>query len=212
MKLSVLMPVYNEEQWVQTAVENVLNQEVPGITSTELIIVDDHSTDKTKSIIEGLAKKHSSIKAIFHDTNYGKGRALASAIENMTGDICIVQDADLEYDPKDYPLMLEPIIGGRADCVYGSRFTGAQSTRVLFFWHYVGNKVLTLLSNMFTNLNLTDMETGYKAFKCDILKTIPIRSNRFGFEPEITAKISKRGCRIYEVGISYSGLYRSSYH
>src|SRR5207249_6344965 len=135
----------------------------------------------------------------------GKGAALHSAVKIMSGDLCIVQDADLEYNPIDYPLVLEPIIDGRADCVYGSRFVGAQAKRVLFFWHYVGNRFLSTLSNMFTNLNFTDIETGYKAFRCDVLRSIPIRSRDFGFEPEITAKIARRGLRIYEVGISYQG-------
>ncbi|MBU4332829.1 MAG: glycosyltransferase family 2 protein, partial [Candidatus Omnitrophica bacterium] len=145
------------------------------------------------------------IVPVFHDKNMGKGAAIRTAIDKMTGDICIIQDADLEYDPSDYPILLEPLVDTRADCVYGSRFVGSQSKRVLFFWHYLGNKFLTLLSNMFTNLNLTDIETCYKAFRCDVLKSIPLQCNRFGFEPEITAKISKKRCRIFEVGISYSG-------
>jgi len=206
MKLSVLMPVFNEQQWVEKSVLKVLEQDVKGVDGKEVIIVDDGSTDGTKEIIESLSSKYSdTIIPVFKEKNEGKGAAIRSAIERMTGDVCIVQDADLEYDPVNYPLLLEPIIDGRADCVYGSRFVGSQSKRVLFFWHYLGNKFLTLLSNMLTNLNLTDMETCYKAFRCDILKSIPIRSNRFGFEPEITAKISKRKCRIYEVGISYRG-------
>jgi len=206
MKLSVLMPVFNEQQWVEKSVLKVLEQDVKGVDGKEVIIVDDGSTDGTKEIIESLSSKYSdTIIPVFKEKNEGKGAAIRSAIERMTGDVCIVQDADLESDPVNYPLLLEPIIDGRADCVYGSRFVGSQSKRVLFFWHYLGNKFLTLLSNMLTNLNLTDMETCYKAFRCDILKSIPIRSNRFGFEPEITAKISKRKCRIYEVGISYRG-------
>src|SRR3989338_5530621 len=206
MKLSVLMAVYNEEDWLEKIVAKVLKQKVDGIHDLELIIVDDNSLDRTRAIIEDLSSKYpGKIVPVYHYVNSGKGAALRSAIDKMTGDICIIQDADLEYDPAEYPLMLEPIIHGRADCVYGSRFVGSQSKRVLFFWHYVGNKILTLMSNMFTNLNLTDMETCYKAFRCDILKTIPIQCNRFGFEPEITAKIAKRKCRIYEVGISYAG-------
>ena len=206
MKLSVLMPVYNEKQWLDKIVPKVLNQRVAGIEDIELIIVDDGSKDGTQDIVRALAKQHpQKIVAIFHPQNMGKGAAIISAIDAMTGDVCIVQDADLEYDPNDYPLVLEPIVDGRADCVYGSRFVGSQSKRVLYFWHYLGNKFLTLFSNIFSNLNFTDMETGYKAFRCDILKTIPIRSKRFGFEPEITAKIARRKCRIFEVGISYRG-------
>ncbi len=206
MKLSILMPTFNEVDYIEEIVSRVLKQRVNGISDMELIIVDDASTDGTREKIRRLCQHYSGkIKAFFHDKNTGKGAALKTAIKQMSGDICIIQDADLEYDPKDYSAMLEPIIDGRADCVYGSRFSGSQSKRVLFFWHYVGNKFLTLLSNMFTNLNLTDMETCYKAFRSDILKSIPLRSNRFGFEPEITAKIARRKCRIYEVGISYNG-------
>ena len=206
MKLSVLMPSYNEEDWIEQIVEKVIRQKVEGINDLEIVIVDDASRDRTKEIILALKKKYGAqIISVFHEKNCGKGSAVRTAIENMTGDICIIQDADLEYDPADYPLVLEPLISGRADCVYGSRFMGGQSKRVLFFWHYLGNKFLTLLSNMGTNLNLTDMETCYKAFRCDILKSIPLQCKRFGFEPEITAKIARRRCRIYEVGISYSG-------
>lgn len=206
MKLSVLMPVFNEKEWLEKIVGKVLSQRVDGIDEMEVVIVDDGSTDGTKEIVESLHKQYGDIvRSFFHKKNSGKGSAINTAIGQMAGDICIVQDADLEYDPVDYPIMLEPIIDGRADCVYGSRFTGHQSKRILFFWHSVGNKFLTLLSNMFTNLNLTDMETCYKAFRCEFLKTIPIRSKRFGFEPEITAKIAKREARVFEVGISYNG-------
>ena len=206
LKLSVLMPAYNEEKWLEKIVDKVFAQKVNGVFDVEIVIVDDKSKDSTRSIIQSLCEKYKEkILPVFHEKNVGKGAALKSAIKKMTGDICIIQDADLEYDPSDYPLILEPIVDGRADCVYGSRFIGAQSKRVLFFWHYLGNKFLTLLSNMFTNLNLTDMETCYKAFRCDVLKSIPLQCNRFGFEPEITAKIARKRCRIYEVGISYSG-------
>ncbi len=206
MKLSILMPVYNETETLEEIVGKVLNQKVDGITAMELVMVDDFSVDGTRDVIAELEKKYpKEIKAYFQDQNYGKGFAITRAINEMTGEICIIQDADLEYDPTDYPRILEPIISGRADCVYGSRFAGSQAKRVLFYWHSLGNKFLTLLSNMFTNLNLTDMETCYKAFRCEIIKSIPIQSKRFGFEPEITAKISKRRCRIYEVGISYRG-------
>ena len=206
MKLSILMPVYNEESTLEEIVDVVLAQKVDGIKSVELVTVDDHSTDKTKEILEALSKKYSeSIRVYYHEINLGKGAALRTAIREMTGDICIIQDADLEYDPADYPKVLEPIIQGRADCVYGSRFQGSEAKRVLFFWHSMGNKFLTMLSNMFTNLNLTDMETCYKAFRCEQLKGIPLQCNRFGFEPEVTAKIARRRLRIYEVGISYRG-------
>ena len=206
MKLSVLMPVYNEKMWLEKIVEKVLQQKVPGIDQQELIIVDDSSTDGTTEIIQKLKNKYPGrIQTVFHPQNFGKGAALKTAIDHMSGDLCIIQDADLEYDPSEYHLMLEPIISGRADCVYGSRFIGTQAKRVLFFWHYVGNCLITLLSNITTNLNFTDIETCYKAFRGSIIKTIPIRSQDFGFEPEITAKIAKRKCRIFEVGISYSG-------
>ena len=206
MKLSVLMPAYNEERWIKRIVERVIKQDVSGVDELEIVIVDDCSTDSTRKIISELSASYPrTIKPVWHKKNSGKAESIKSAIKHMSGDICIIQDADLEYDPKDYPLLLEPIIEGRADCVYGSRFTGSQSKRVLFFWHYVGNKFLTLLSNMFTNLNLTDMETCYKAFRSEILKSIPIQSRRFGLEPEITSRIAKKRCRVFEVGISYNG-------
>jgi len=200
------MPVYNEKEFLEVIVQKVLKQQVEGIDEVELIMVDDCSTDGSTQIVKDFEEGyHKEIQAVYHEKNKGKGAALRSAIQKMTGDICIIQDADLEYDPADYPLILEPIIQGRADCVYGSRFVGGQSKRVLFFWHLMGNKFLTLLSNMFTNLNFTDMETCYKAFRCAILKSIPIESDRFGFEPEITSKIAKKKWRVYEVGISYQG-------
>ena len=206
MKLSVLIPIYNEAKWLEKIVLKVLKQDVNGIARKELILVDDCSTDEGRAVMMSLKERYSDcIQCYFHDRNKGKGAAICTAIEKMTGDICIIQDSDFEYDPSDYPKVLKPIIDDIADCVYGSRFMGGESKRVLYFWHSVGNKFLTLLSNMFTNLNLTDMETCYKAFRCDILKTIPIRSERFGFEPEITAKIAAKKCRVYEVGISYSG-------
>jgi len=206
MKLSVLMPAYNEEEWIERIVIRVLTQEISGIDDLEIVIVNDASKDNTQTIIEELVQKYpGKITAVNHEKNQGKGAALRTAIEKMNGDICIIQDADLEYSPNDYELVLEPIIEGRADCVYGSRFVGMQSKRILFFWHFIGNKMITLLSNMLTNLNLSDIETCYKAFRCDLLKTIPIRSDRFGFEPEITAKLAKRKVRVYEVGISYRG-------
>lgn len=206
MKLSILVPVYNEEQWICHILTKVLSQKVSGVSSREIIVVDDFSRDKTFEVLRDFARKHPEVIKVFtHEKNCGKGAALCTAISQMTGDLCIIQDADMEYDPADYPRVLEPIIEGRADVVYGSRFQGSESKRVLFFWHSVGNKFLTLLSNMCTNLNLTDMETCYKAFRCSLLKSIPIRSQRFGFEPEITAKIARRRARIFEVGISYNG-------
>lgn len=205
MKLSVLIPIYNEAQFLEKVITKVLEQKVPGIQETEIVLIDDGSNDDTAQIINRLNRRFSNLIALKHPHNQGKGAAIQSAIKAMTGDVCIIQDADLEYDPSDYPLMLDPIIRGEADCVYGSRFVGSQAKRVLFFWHYAGNRFLTLLSNLATNLNLTDMETGYKAFRCDLLKTIPLQSPRFGFEPEITIKIARRKYRIFEVGISYRG-------
>jgi glycosyltransferase involved in cell wall biosynthesis len=200
------MPVFNESRWIEAIVQKVLTQKVEGISDVELVIVDDGSTDGTQEHLKKLAQKYGQQICLYaHEKNMGKGAALQTAIQHMSGDLCIVQDADLEYDPHDYPLLLEPIIQGRADCVYGSRFIGMQSKRVLYFWHYVGNKLITWLSNMFTNLNLTDMETCYKAFRCNVLKSIRLRSQRFGFDPEVTAKIAKKKCRIFEVGISYNG-------
>jgi len=205
-KLSILMPVYNEQQWLEKIVLRVLAQEIPGIQAKELVIVDDGSVDQSRQILERLAQTFpGQLQVIFHEKNKGKGAAIRTAIQRVTGDICLIQDADLEYNPADYFLLLEPIIDGRADCVYGSRFTGTQPKRVLFFWHYVGNKMITLFCNIVTNLNLTDMETCYKAFRANLLKTIPIRSNRFGLEPEMTVKVAQRRARIYEVGINYNG-------
>lgn len=206
MKLSVLMPVFNEKLWVEEIVERVIKQKVEGVHELEIIVVDDGSSDGTREIIQILSQRHKDIiSAVYHKKNMGKGAAIRTAVQKMSGDVCIIQDADLEYNPADYPLILAPIVSGLADCVYGSRFVGAQAKRVLFFWHSVGNKFITTLSNMFTNLNFTDIETCYKAFRCELLKSIPLRSQGFGFEAEITAKIAKRKCRIYEVGISYSG-------
>ncbi len=206
MKLSVLIPVYNEKAYLEEIVHKVLYNDVRGISDLEIIIVDDASSDGTNEIVKAIGEKYiGKVFTYFHEKNQGKGAALRTAIGKMKGEVCIIQDADLEYDPKDYATVLEPIVTGRADCVYGSRFVGSQSKRILFFWHFLGNQFLTLLSNMFTNLNLSDMETCYKAFRCELLKTIPIRCNRFGFEPEVTAKIARRKFRIYEVGISYNG-------
>ena len=201
MKVSIVIPCFNEANTIEYLVQAVLSAP---LTNREIIIVDDYSTDSTREIlrtkIDGLVDK-----IIYHESNQGKGAALRTGFSNVTGDVVIIQDADLEYNPQEYPELLKPILDGKADVVYGSRFQGGKEHRVIYFWHYKGNQFLTLLSNMFTNLNLTDMETRYKVFRIDILKKIKIQENRFGFEPEITAKIAQLGCRIYEVGISYSG-------
>ena len=201
MKISIVIPCYNEAETIETIVEAVLA--VP-LSNREIIIVDDCSTDGTKEV---LYKKinHLVDKIIYQKINQGKGSALRTGFANASGEIVIIQDADLEYNPQEYPVLLQPILDGKADVVFGSRFQGSQPHRVLYFWHYMGNRVLTLLSNMFTNLNLTDMETCYKVFRKEVLQQIEIKENRFGVEPELTAKIAKLGCRIYEVGISYSG-------
>ena len=198
MKLSVVIPVYNEMETIEEILTRV--QSVP--QDKEIIVVDDASTDGSREWLEQFSGEN--VKVLFHSHNKGKGAALRTAFENVSGDIVIVQDADLEYDPREYGQLIEPILDGRADVVYGSRFTGGPQ-RVLFFWHYVGNKFLTLLSNMLTNLNLSDMETCYKVFRAELLQRFTVSSNRFGFEPEITAKFARLNCRIYEVPISYSG-------
>ena len=201
MKLSIVIPCYNEKATINEIIEAV---KASPVENQEIIIVDDCSSDGTVDILE---KEISPLvdKVIYHKVNQGKGAALRTGIKEATGDIVIIQDADLEYDPNEYPHVIDPIVNGRADVVYGSRFMGAGAHRVVYFWHMIGNRFLTLLSNMFTNLNLTDMETCYKAFRREIIQGIDIVEDRFGFEPEITAKISRTGCRIYEVGISYYG-------
>jgi len=201
LKVSIIIPCFNERLTIEKAIGAVCAAPIP---EKEIIVVDDCSTDGTKEI---LANKISSRvdRVIYHEKNQGKGAALRSGIAAATKDIVIIQDADLEYDPQEYPILLESFIQGKADVVYGSRFMGGKSHRVLYYWHRVGNLILTTLSNMLTNINLTDMETCYKAFRREIIQSIKIEENRFGFEPEITAKISKMGLRIYEVGISYYG-------
>ena len=201
MKLSIIIPCYNEKSTIREVIDAVL---AAPYDDKEIIIVDDCSKDGTKEVlleeIEPLVHQ-----ILFHKVNQGKGAALRTGIQAATGDIVFIQDADLEYDPQEYPNLVEPILRNKADVVYGSRFMGSQPHRVLYFWHSVGNMVLTILSNMFTNLNLTDMETCYKVFRREIIQGISIKENRFGFEPEITAKIAKLECRIFEVGISYYG-------
>ncbi len=200
MKLSVIIPVYNEKATIEQLITRVKNVNL----DKEIIVVDDCSRDGTRDIIRKLARGDD-VRVMMHERNRGKGAALRTGIAAATGDFVIIQDSDLEYDPQEYPLLLEPLIQNNADVVYGSRFMGGRPHRVVYYWHSVGNWLLTLLSNMFTNINLTDMETCYKAFKREIIQSIKIEEDRFGFEPEITAKIAKRGCRIYEVGISYYG-------
>ena len=205
LRLSILIPVYNERTMVERSLAQVLAAPLPEDMERELIIVDDCSTDGTSDILDRWAAREPSIRLFRKKVNEGKGAAVRTAIQEARGDFCLVQDADLEYDPAEYPVLLRPLLSGRADAVFGSRYLAGDQTRVLPFWHSMINKGLTLLSNMFCNLNLTDMETCYKVFRTDLLKSIPIRSNRFGFEPEITMKCAKRKLRIYEVPISYHG-------
>jgi glycosyltransferase involved in cell wall biosynthesis len=205
VKLSILVPVYNERAVVQRSLSQVISAPLPENMERELILVDDCSTDGTSAILEQLAASEPRIRLFRHPVNKGKGAAVRTAIEQATGDFCIVQDADLEYDPSEYPRLLQPLLDGHADAVFGSRYLAGAQTRVLPFWHSMINKFLTLVSNMFSNLKVTDMETCYKVFRREVLQGIQLKSDRFGFEPEITAKISKGNWRIYEVSISYSG-------
>ena len=202
MKLSIVVPVYNEKDTIERILSRVIDASVYNMEK-EIIVIDDFSTDGTREIL----KKYqgNTVKIYYHEQNKGKGAALKTGFGKVTGDAVIIQDADLEYDPQDYEKLLKPLIDGKADVVFGSRFMGGEPHRVIYFWHYLGNKFLSMFSNMFTNLNLTDMETCYKLFKKEVLDKIGIEEDRFGFEPEITAKVSMLDVRIYEVGISYSG-------
>ena len=202
MKLSIIIPCYNEDKTLETIFDkvNLFNS-----LEKEIIIVDDFSSDRTSIIIEDLKKKHPNLKDIRHEKNLGKGGALKSGLSLCTGDLIIIQDADLEYDPSDYTKLVEPFLNADADVVYGTRFKGGSYTRLHFFWHYVANQLLTLLTNIFTNLNMSDMETGYKVFKSSAIKSITLKENSFGIEPEITMKLAKKNFIFYEVSISYKG-------
>jgi glycosyltransferase involved in cell wall biosynthesis len=207
-KLSIIIPVYNESKTVHLILDKIKNATLPLNISKEIIIVDDCSSDDTKNVIQTYISQNPELAIVLlgNEKNKGKGAALHLGIKNATGDFTIIQDADLEYDPNEYKILLQPVLDGFADVVYGSRFMGGNAHRVLFFWHTLGNRFLTFLSNMFTNLNLTDMETCYKLFNTKLLQSLTLKEQRFGFEPEVTAKISRiKKIRIYEVGISYYG-------
>jgi glycosyltransferase involved in cell wall biosynthesis len=201
MKLSIVVPIFNE----LNTLEEILRRIQATPYDKEIIAVDDASVDGTRDLLPRLEAEHGNLRVFYHDQNQGKGAALRTGFSQVTGDVVIIQDADLEYDPVDYPDLLGPIEKGVADVVYGTRLVGGRPHRVLYFWHYMGNKAVTTLSNMFTNLNLSDMEVGYKVFRAEVLKGIKISSDRFGVEPELTAKVAKAGWRVYEVPISYHG-------
>jgi glycosyltransferase involved in cell wall biosynthesis len=202
-KLSIVVPVYNEERWIVALLDRVLAADTSGLAK-EIVVVDDCSTDGSAAILADYAARHPEVRVFRQEPNRGKGAALHRGFAEVTGEVVLIQDADLEYDPKEYPALLAPILDGRADVVFGSRFLGGAH-RVLFYWHAVGNKALTMLSNMFTNLNLTDMETCYKVFRTEVIRGVTLEQERFGFEPEIVAKVAHSGARIFEVPISYSG-------
>jgi glycosyltransferase involved in cell wall biosynthesis len=206
-KISIIVPAYNEASTISKIIDKLINLSLINNINKEIIIVNDCSTDNTAAIVENIISMHPSSEIFFisHEKNSGKGAAIHTGIKNATGDYLIIQDADLEYDPNEFNILLKPVIDGYADVVYGSRFVGGDEKRVLFFWHTLANKILTLISNIFSNLNLTDMECGYKCFRSEVLKKITLNQNRFGFEPEITAKISKMNIRIFEVGVTYFG-------
>jgi len=203
VKLSIVIPVYNEAATISKIVDLV--RSVDAGMEKEILLVDDCSRDGTREVLEKMGRESSDLKVLFHEVNRGKGAALRTGFAAATGDVVLIQDADLEYDPHEYPRLLQPIVDGHADVVYGSRFLGGGAHRVVFYWHYLGNRLLTTLSNMTTNLNLTDMEVCYKVFKRDVIQGLPLKENRFGFEVEITAKIARRKLKIYEVPISYYG-------
>jgi glycosyltransferase involved in cell wall biosynthesis len=207
-KLSIIVPCYNEEHSIRAMLDRVLRASLPSGVTKEIIIVNDCSTDRSVEVVEHFINAHpqEEIRLFHHERNSGKGAALHTGIARATGDFVVIQDADLEYDPEEYKILLQPVLDGFADVVYGSRFTGGRPHRILFFWHTIGNKFLTFLSNMFTNLNLTDMETCYKLFRREIIQSLALKEKRFGFEPEVTAKVARLpNVRIYEVGISYYG-------
>ena len=203
MKLSIIIPCYNEVTTIKEIISKIKNQPVTNIEK-EIIVIDDHSSDGTRAVLENEIKSDV-YRLILNSKNYGKGYSIKKGIDIANGDVILIQDADLEYDPIDYQKLLKPVIDNKADVVYGSRFLGTSERRVLYFWHTLGNKFLTLLSNMLSNLNLTDMEVGYKVFKSEVIKNIEFKEDRFGFEPEVTAKIAKQNIKIYEVGINYFG-------
>ena len=201
MKVSVIIPCYNEKDSLPKLLARV--KEAP-VKEKEIVLVDDASEDGTREMIKATLEREVD-QVVYHEKNMGKGAAIRSGLERVSGDIVIIQDADLEYDPMEYPKLIEPILTGKADVVFGSRFVGGGPHRVHLFWHYIGNKILTLFSNMFSNLNLTDMETGYKVFRTEVIKGIQLKEKRFGIDPEIAIKVGKTKCRVYEVGISYYG-------
>ncbi|MBR4189654.1 MAG: glycosyltransferase family 2 protein [Kiritimatiellae bacterium] len=203
-KLSIVIPVYNEAATIRTIVDTVKSVSI-GPIEKELILVDDCSSDGTRQVLQAMQAEDAALKVLFHEVNQGKGAALRTGFGAATGDWVLIQDADLEYDPHEYPRLLSPLLVGRADVVFGSRFLGGGPHRVVYYWHYIGNRFLTTLSNMTTNLNLTDMEVCYKVFKREVIQSIPLKENRFGFEVEITAKVAKRHLKVYEVPISYYG-------